>query len=313
VIINRALIAIISIFLFAWSGILGCGTRSQVRVHEEEKEPELEMVQAVRQEAVAAVPYITLEWDASSGPDIAGYKIYYGTSSRNYDTVIDIGNYTSVSIADLEDNETYYFAVTAYNADGDESVYSSEVCINCGQDKYSIYPVHGTIGTEIMISGQDCGETKGKVLIGELKCKVLEWTDTSVRCLIKKVPSTMGPGTYHVMIVPKGKGVEPIVLEDAFSIMPPNVQAVATHWNSATITGLFFGTKKVKAYLVVDENGKRKKMKILSLEMDFGTGFSRLDVIVSNKVMKELESGTYDVIVTNKVGSDTFPNGFTKE
>jgi hypothetical protein len=74
---------------------------------------------------------LLLEWDANSEPNISGYNIYYGKSTRDYDVTLDVGNWTSVTIADLEDNETYYFAVTAYNTIGDESGYSSEVCTNC--------------------------------------------------------------------------------------------------------------------------------------------------------------------------------------
>ena len=73
---------------------------------------------------------VTLEWEASSG-DVAGYNVYQGTSSRDYDVTSDVGNWTSVTIADLEDDESYYFAVTAYNSAGDESGYSNEACINC--------------------------------------------------------------------------------------------------------------------------------------------------------------------------------------
>ena len=74
---------------------------------------------------------VTLEWNANSEPNISVYNVYYGKSTRDYDVTLDVGNWTSVTIADLEDNETYYFAVTAYNTDGYESGYSSEVCINC--------------------------------------------------------------------------------------------------------------------------------------------------------------------------------------
>ena len=73
---------------------------------------------------------VSLAWQASSG-DVAGYNVYQGTSSRDYDESMDVGNWTSVTISGLEDNETYYFAVTAYNSDGDESGYSNEVCLNC--------------------------------------------------------------------------------------------------------------------------------------------------------------------------------------
>ena len=123
----RAWVVICPLFLFMWSGISGCGTRSQVKVHEEEKEVELEMVEAVRQEAVGVVHSVTLEWDANSEPNIAGYKIHYGTSSRNYDTIIDVGNYTSVTIGSLDGKQNYFFAVTAYDVDGNESGYSDEV------------------------------------------------------------------------------------------------------------------------------------------------------------------------------------------
>ena len=73
---------------------------------------------------------VTLEWQASSG-DVAGYNVYQGTSSRDYDVALDIGNWTSVTIADLAEDEVYYFAVTAYDSEDNESGYSNEVCINC--------------------------------------------------------------------------------------------------------------------------------------------------------------------------------------
>ena len=79
---------------------------------------------------------VTLEWEASSG-DIAGYKVYQGTSSKNYDVTLDVGNWTSVTIADLEDGEAYYFSVTAYNLEDSESEYSNEVCINCASQTSS--------------------------------------------------------------------------------------------------------------------------------------------------------------------------------
>jgi len=73
---------------------------------------------------------VTLEWEASSG-DVAGYNVYQGTSSKDYDVTLDVGNWNSVTIADLEDGEVYYFAVTAYDTDGNESGYSNEACTNC--------------------------------------------------------------------------------------------------------------------------------------------------------------------------------------
>lgn len=75
----------------------------------------------------------TLTWDppttnADGTPltDLAGYKIYYGTSSGNYTKVIDVGDVTTYKVEGLNPG-TYYFTVTAYDISGNESGYSNEV------------------------------------------------------------------------------------------------------------------------------------------------------------------------------------------
>lgn len=61
---------------------------------------------------------VTISWDdlSISEPSIVGYKIKYGTSSASYATTTDIGNATSTIITDLNDGQTYYFAVSAYDS-----------------------------------------------------------------------------------------------------------------------------------------------------------------------------------------------------
>jgi hypothetical protein len=73
---------------------------------------------------------VTLAWDASTDPSISGYKVYYGTSSGSYQTIIDVGNITTCTISNLPDGTTYYFAATDYNTSGTESGYSNEVVYN---------------------------------------------------------------------------------------------------------------------------------------------------------------------------------------
>ena len=75
----------------------------------------------------------TITWDAPTTnadgtplTDLAGYKLYYGTSSGNYSVAIDVGNVTTFKVDGLSSG-TYYFAVTAYDASGNESDYSNEV------------------------------------------------------------------------------------------------------------------------------------------------------------------------------------------
>jgi hypothetical protein len=81
---------------------------------------------------------VTLAWDANSEPNIAGYKVYYGTASRVYNWYFDVGKVTTYSVTGLTDGSTYFFAATAYDTSGVESTYSSEVSYNgC---TYSISP-----------------------------------------------------------------------------------------------------------------------------------------------------------------------------
>jgi len=84
---------------------------------------------------------VTLEWDAVIHPLLKGYVVYYGTYSRDYDVSLDVGNWTSCTIADLEDSETYYFAVTAYSTEGEESDFSNEVSnssSNSSKDSFDV-------------------------------------------------------------------------------------------------------------------------------------------------------------------------------
>lgn len=76
---------------------------------------------------VVIAAQVTLEWDPNTEPDLAGYKIYYGTSSENYDMSVDVGNWTSCTIAGFVEGVNYYFAATAYDAYGNESDFSDEV------------------------------------------------------------------------------------------------------------------------------------------------------------------------------------------
>jgi len=84
---------------------------------------------------------VTLEWDAVIHPLLEGYRVHYGTSSGDYDVTLDVGNWTSCTIADLEDDETYYFAVTAYSTEGEESDYSNEVNSSNGNSSHNFYDV----------------------------------------------------------------------------------------------------------------------------------------------------------------------------
>ena len=68
-----------------------------------------------------------MAWNASSSSAVTGYRLYYGTQSGNYAKFIDTGTQTQGIITGLQDNVTYYAAVTAYDAQGAESPASNQV------------------------------------------------------------------------------------------------------------------------------------------------------------------------------------------
>jgi hypothetical protein len=74
-----------------------------------------------------AASELTLAWDPNTEDDLAGYKVYYGIQSGNYDSIIDVGNVTQYTVTDLEPETRYYFAVTAYDTSLNESGFSEEV------------------------------------------------------------------------------------------------------------------------------------------------------------------------------------------
>ena len=70
---------------------------------------------------------VTLAWNPSTNPIVAGYKIYYGGASGNYTNKTSVGTNTSFTVSNLLNGGTYYFAASTYSAAGAESALSSEV------------------------------------------------------------------------------------------------------------------------------------------------------------------------------------------
>ena len=71
---------------------------------------------------------ITIAWDPVANVD--GYKIYYGTSSGNYQQVIDVGDATTYTLSGLQEGSVYYVAVTSYVNGGSESEFSNELVVS---------------------------------------------------------------------------------------------------------------------------------------------------------------------------------------
>lgn len=71
----------------------------------------------------------SLTWNPNTETDLAGYKVHVGTSSGTYTFAgpFDTQGMTSYTIGNLPKGQTYYFAISAYDASGNESLLSAEV------------------------------------------------------------------------------------------------------------------------------------------------------------------------------------------
>lgn len=56
---------------------------------------------------------VRLRWDAPAS-QVSGYKIHYGTESRSYTHTVDAGSALALTVPDLAEETTYYFAATSY-------------------------------------------------------------------------------------------------------------------------------------------------------------------------------------------------------
>ena len=132
---------------------------------------------------------VTLVWDHNNEPDLAGYKIYYGNSSRNYSKSVNIAspNITTCTISDLIEEQTYYFAATAYNSNLVESDYSVEV-------SYTINPATTSVPTTTTPTTAPTSTTT--IVPSFTTTTVLTTTTTTVpvsECIIESVESTVLP------------------------------------------------------------------------------------------------------------------------
>lgn len=70
---------------------------------------------------------VKLAWDANTETTVVGYFVLYGSASGVYTGRVDAGAQTQVDISGLVDGQTYYFAVMAYDTNGQYSDPSLEI------------------------------------------------------------------------------------------------------------------------------------------------------------------------------------------
>ena len=118
---HLSLLPLFALIFFITSIIVGCG----------------EVASVTSGLLPVATGSVTLAWeppttneDGSPLIDLAGFRVYYGTSSGDYIDVINVGYFSSCSLDSLDElptDQALYFSVTAYDSFGNESAYSNEI------------------------------------------------------------------------------------------------------------------------------------------------------------------------------------------
>jgi fibronectin type 3 domain-containing protein len=94
-----------------------------------------------------AAQSVELTWTPSPGANVVGYKVYFGTQSRSYQNSVVFGTVSDVIIPGLASGMTYYFGVTAFDTNGEESVF-------CANEAVYTVPTSGSIGLQVQASTQ---------------------------------------------------------------------------------------------------------------------------------------------------------------
>ena len=156
---------------------------------------------------------VNLAWNPNAETDLIGYRLYWGTAPRRYDHFMDAGLVTQGTVPDLAERVTYYFAATARNSAGLESVPSAEVS----------YRIPGPAGSG---GGSAPGEIEVAPTASSTSVELAE--DSEVEVFLSASSASGGGLTYAIVSPPQNgtlSGVPPNMIyrprrdfygEDAF-------------------------------------------------------------------------------------------------
>ena len=146
---------------------------------------------------VQASRSVTFAWDRNSETNIVNYKIYYGGASHTYTNMVSTGNATSVTIGNLAEGVTYYFAATAQSYLGLESDFSDEISylvpaaadvqVSVAPSRHAILTVTGPIGGTYEIQATQDLKTWTTIGTGTVGATgVLSFADTNAPAFSKR-------------------------------------------------------------------------------------------------------------------------------
>jgi len=116
--------------------------------------------------AAAGTIDVEATWQPNTESNLAGYRLYWGSVSRGSATGPDTFSYQHVQeapvsdspsaiVTGLDDATVYYFALTAYNTDGNGSLFSGEVRFPSVPEEPSAFTVTPLSSSKILLTWQD--------------------------------------------------------------------------------------------------------------------------------------------------------------
>lgn len=226
---------------------------------------------------------VTLEWNPNSEPDLAGYKLFYGKSSRDYSDIIDTGNTTVYTLTQLENGMTYFFALKAYDRSRNESGFSEEIS----------YTVEEGTNDDLSLITPNGGE---KIQVGSRF--VVEWdADPNIERLLIYLSTDGGDNWTKINGGTQNDGSWRWNVPDEYKSDRCLMRVEKAKESSINdVSDSFFSI--VEGPVVVDNEGGNGLPKALTLNQNYPNPFNPMTTISFNIPAKEADAGPQLVTLT---------------
>lgn len=210
---------------------------------------------------------LTLTWNPNSEPDLAGYRLHYGTALAPYQSLLDVQT-TEATVSNLKFGATYTFAVTGYNTAGEEGAYSASISYTVGSDRVIPPAVLANISTRAFVRSGENVMIGGFIIDGIVPKKV------ALRAL---GPSLAGAGISGTMsdpvlqLIDSSGGV--VAANDSWNVAGEEISAYGIApddpWEAALVLTLDPGSYSA---IVSDQSGAGGVglFELYDLEADLG-------------------------------------------
>ena len=277
----------------------------------------------VSQLSAAATQSVALKWNPSADTNVAGYRIYYGTTSFNYKNVVTVGNVTNAVISGLADETTFFFAATTTDAAGNESDFSNEATFTTAAavapvmgnqpptlNDLAALTVYQNAGFQtIPLSGITSGSASEKQLLkvtatssnpNLIANPTVNYTSPNTNGALVFKPSTTLTGTSIINVTVNDCGKTNNLTIKHFSITviaPPNL-LIPRFATPLTNTTAVVGQMVTFNAAVTGKAPFKFQWKFNGLNLSGATGAT-----LTLKTVKTNQSGAYSVLVSNSAGS----------